>query len=141
MSYANRVITRHFPELVEEGDDIWVTIRNPRIMPPGELSSASDDVETGADGQPVNTGAAMKATYRIGAKLIIGMRVYDPTVIPELDDHGEPLPGVSPLLPTKPGPEDVAKLPMVIINWLGDEMRKVNPQQTPESPGVTGKPS
>ena len=140
--YANRVITKHFPELVEPGDDVWVTIRNPRLMPPGELSSAADDVETDPDGQPVNTGTAMKATYRVGAKIIIGMRVYDPTAPIELDDHGEPLPGGDEaLLPARPGPEDVAKLPLAIINWLGDEMAKINPQQTPESPGATGNPS
>ena len=82
-----------------------------------------------------------KATYRIGARLIIGMRVYDPTVPVELDEHGELIPGDAPLLPTRPEPDDVAKLPMAIITWLGEEMGKVNPQQTPESPGATGRTS
>ena len=142
MAYANRVITKHFTELVEPGDDIWVTIRNPQLMSPGEFTSSEADLETGPDVQPVANEANKRAVNRLGAKLIIGMRVYDPTAPIELDDHGNPLPTAEPvLLPAKPAAEDVAKLPMGIINWLAQELARVNPQQTPESPGATGNPS
>lgn len=109
-------------------------------MPPGELTS--DDIETGPGGEPVADAAAVKATYRVGAKLIVGMRIYDPTAPIELDEQGNVLPGDMPLLPSRNvTPEDVAKLPMTVIEWLGEELAKVNPPQTPESPGATGNPS
>jgi len=141
--YANRVITKHFPDLVEPGDDIWVTIRNPRLMSPGEFTSSGADLEIGPDGQPVANPANERAVNRLGAKLIIGMRVYDPTAPVELDAHGEPVQTDEPppLLPVKPEAEDIAKLPIEIINWLAGELAKVNPQSTPESPGATGTPS
>jgi len=138
--YATPVITRHFPELVEDGDDVWVTIRNPRLMAPGEMLSTADGVQTGPDGEVQDLGVASRASFKLAAKLIIGWRMYDATFIPQLDPQGEPVPGAAAaLLPPVPGPADVAKAPMAVFNWLGEQMATVNPQQTPANPeGTSG---
>ena len=136
--YANRVITRHFPDLAEDGDDVWVCIRNPKLMAPGEMSL--DGIELNGDGTPKVGEDGMRASYKMAAKLIIGWRVYDPAAPIELDEHGEMLPaGDMPLLPSPPTPENVAKLPIEIFSWLGEELGNVNPQLAPA--WTTGNPS
>ncbi len=139
-SYANRVITKHFPDLTEPGDDIWVCIRNPKLMAPAEMSAGAD-IELDGDGAPKVTGDGMRASYKIAAKLIIGWRVYDPSAPIELDEHGEPLTGdgAAPLLPSPATAENVAKLPLEIFMWLGEEIGKVNPQLAPAE--TTGRTS
>lgn len=139
--YANRVITRQFPELAEDGDSVWVTIRNPRTMPPSELRSKSN-VETDAEGKVIETEEAMTAGNEVIAKLIIGWRVYDGSWVPKLDeDTGEPLPGQEqPRLKLPATPQAVAKLPTPIFLWLGEELAKVNPQAPTSDPeGGTGR--
>jgi hypothetical protein len=126
--YANRVVVLDFPDLSEDpvNDPIRVVVRNPKLMPPQELIP-KDDVEL-VEGQPVDPQAAMRSGYEIVAKLLIGWRVYDPTAPIGLDVDLNPV-GDQPLLPQEFTPENVAKLPAVILNRLGDLVQEaVNPQ-------------
>lgn len=138
--YANRVIKLDFPELSEDpqNDPIWVIIRNPRLMPAKEITSASDG--SGAydeTGKIVDRAAAEVATDKLIAKLVIAHRVYDPTVMPEYNPlTGEPLgPTEQPLLPPAPwGPEIAAKLPVEIRVRIAKEFSS---GQSPQQAGPT----
>ncbi|HET9893704.1 MAG TPA: hypothetical protein VFQ44_01975 [Streptosporangiaceae bacterium] len=120
--YANAVITKHFPELAAEGDDIFVTIRNPMTVPPKELTSigrkaaktANEDNDDGQDDD------AAEGTYGIFARLIIRCHAYDSSAIDE-DGHMRVLKA-----PLTAG--DVAALPWPIFQWLGEELGKLSPQ-------------
>jgi len=139
--YANRVITKQFPELAEEGDTVWVTIRNPKTMSPGELRSKSG-IKVSEDGQVEDTDETHNAGNEVLAKVVIGWRAYDATWVPEIDpDTGEPLPGQEqPRLTVPATPEQVAKLPMAIYMWLGEMIAAVNPQEaTSDQEASTGK--
>lgn len=117
---------------------MWVTIRNPQLMAPGEMNPGN--IELSEDGMPKVAEDGMRVSYKLGAKVIIGWRVYDPTVPIQLDEHGEMVPGQEmPLFPSPATAENVAKLPIQIFAWLGGELGKVNPQQPQE--GTTGSPS
>jgi hypothetical protein len=73
--YANRIVTLSFPELTEEGDPtIHVIMRNPKLVPPGEMRRR--DVKLGPDGEP-DSDDAMAAAYEVMAKLIVGWLAYD----------------------------------------------------------------
>lgn len=117
--YANRVITLQFPDLAEEGDPIWVAIRNPRLQPPEKLrpKDVPLDPETG---KPINSDDAVSAMYEIIAGLIIGRRVYD-AMVAEVDDQG--VPADQPLLVLPATPEKVQHLPMEIIQRISEEMK------------------
>ena len=135
--YANRVIHLPFPELAEPqldaagnpvldaagnpvpSEPIWVSIRNPRLVAPGEM--APDDVPVDpATGQPVSPRAANEAMFQIFAKLIIGMRAYDATDF-SIDADGHPLP--QRLLEAPFNTVDVVrKLPNMIINKIAEQM-------------------
>jgi len=123
--YARRVIKLDFPDLAEADDDIHIIIRNPKLVPPGELRRR--DIKVGPDGMPEDMEEATSAGYEVLAKLIIGWRVYDATST-EDDQPRLGLPATAAL---------VAKLPMEIINRLGVELSKVNPQKRTESPEAT----
>lgn len=126
--YANRVIHMPFPELSEdpENDPIWVSLRNPRLVPPEELrpKGVATDPNTG---QPLDTNAAEMAMYTVFAKLIIGWRVYDASYMALDETTGEPLD--QPRLPMPPTPETVAKLPSAILTRLVEEFTQAaNPR-------------
>ena len=70
MGYLNPVITKRFPEL---GDDVWVTIRNPKTMTATELRSKKD-IETDEQGKVVDSDETMGAGNEVIAKIIIGCR-------------------------------------------------------------------
>jgi hypothetical protein len=128
MGYANNVITLTFPELSEdpENDSIHVVIRNPRLMAPSQLKPR--DVDLDAEGKPVDEEDAERASFEVMAKLVIGWRVYDPTAEITVDEKGE-VTSDQPLLPKEYNADNVAKLPMAIINRLATEMAEaVNPQ-------------
>lgn len=115
--YANRTNRITFPDLSEPGDEVYVAIRNPRLVPPGELRGR--DVAMDENGQPVDTAEAEQAMYETLAKLVVSWRVYDATDMG--DDQA--------LLPSPAKPEDVAKLPTEIINQLAEEIQQaVNPR-------------
>jgi hypothetical protein len=139
MGYANRVITLQFPELTDDpADKIWVTIRNPKLVPPAEMRT--DDVEMGPDGvTPVIDEKSTQASYGLFAKLVIGWHVYDASALPELDAEGNEV-GGQVLLPMPATADLIGKLPMEIIARLGEELAKVNPQPIPASQEATGNP-
>lgn len=130
--YLKPVITLPFPDLAgvdEQGRALcWVTIRNPRLMP-GDDIAGSAAVEVGPDGKPVDSGAAARESFKIMAALIVRGRVWDAKWLPELDDSGDPVDpdAEPPLLQMPPSPADVARMPMQILNRIGEEMSKVNP--------------
>lgn len=117
--YSNRVIHLRFDELSEDPavDPIWVVIRNPRLMPPGELRAT--DVPTDDDGKPLDEGAAEDAMYERIAKLVIALRAYDAANITVDEQTGELLP--QELLRPPVTAALVRRLPMEIINRVADE--------------------
>lgn len=136
MGYGNRIIHLNFDELSEtfdpavfaaggtQIDSIWVSMRNPRLMAPGELTPK--EVALDANGQPVNADDASSSMYEIFSKLIIGLRAYDATDF-QIDDTGRPLPQSPLSMPATP--DVVRKLPTVIINRIAEEMTAAaNPQ-------------
>jgi hypothetical protein len=144
--YKNPVITIPFPDL---GDDVRVTIRNPRLIPLSELQSIyasgalseEDKARLAAAkaafeaGQEVPDGAVTDEDaargYGIVARLVIGWRVWDATVPVKVDDDGNLIEDEDTrprLLPSPPSVADVAKAPGSILNAVMDELNQVNPQ-------------
>jgi hypothetical protein len=126
--YANPVIKLNFQELSSDWatDPIWVTIRNPRHVPPEDLRPKGINSE--------NEDEVMAASYAAMAHLIIGWRVYDGSAPIHLDVNGDVV-GEPQLLPMPATPELVAKLPMEIINRIGVEVGEaVNPLSGPGAP-------
>jgi hypothetical protein len=121
--YANRIVTITFPELTEEGDPvIHVVMRNPKLVPPGEMRRR--DVKLGPDGEP-DADDAMAAAYEVMAKLIIGWLAYDATSTEADGDQARlTLPATA---------EQVGKLPLEILNTLAEQLN-VNPQTPTASP-------
>lgn len=119
--YLNRFIDLGFPELAGNDDSgravVWVKIRNPRLIPGQDLLGGAN-VPVGADGKPVDAVAAGRQTFEMMAKLIIAGNVWDAE---SLDD--EP-----PLLNMPPSAAEVGRMPMVILNAIGEELAKANPQ-------------
>jgi hypothetical protein len=116
--YANQFVTLDFPDLSEEGDPIFIKIRNPKTVPVDKLKGATDpiDPETGE----IIRSKAMDSGIEVIAGLIVDWHVYDGTTE---DEDSEPmgLPATAEL---------VRKLPMEIISRISDEIAKVtkNPQ-------------
>jgi hypothetical protein len=128
MGYANRVIRLDFPDLTDDpvNDKIWVTIRNPKLVPSGELTP--EQVTPVVDGQAEDAAAANASMHKMFAKLIIGWRAYDASEIPVLDAAGNPV-GEQALLPMEYTEATVAKLPMEILNAIGREVTEaLNPR-------------
>jgi hypothetical protein len=117
MGYANPVITLPFKELSSdwETDPIRVTIRNPRLVPPAELRPKGLDSE--------DEGEVMLASFEVMARLIVGWRVYDASAPIELDAEGNVV-GEQPLLPLPATAALVAKLPLEIVQRLGEEVKQ-----------------
>jgi hypothetical protein len=110
VGYANRLIRLDFPEFSEPDDPIFVTIRNPRLVPPDTLIVASL-VDRGDD-QPVTTPEALDGNAQIASRLVVAWNVYDGT-----DDTDSPRP-----LGLPATPELVRKLPREIINRIMEEV-------------------
>lgn len=119
MGYANRVVTLEFKELSEdwENDPIRVTIRNPRLVPPNDLRPKGIDSE--------DEDEVMQASFEAIARLVVGWRVYDASAPIELDSDGQATDD-QPLLPLPATAELVAKLPLEIINRLGEEVQQAS---------------
>jgi hypothetical protein len=138
MGYRNPVITRRFDELVEDGDTCHVIIRNPQTMPGTEFTALASrgDTESGEE--------RIKGVCGLIANLIIGWRVWDPTVPVKADlETGELIHDeeTAPRLLQLPATaETVAKLPQAILMDLMEQVTGViNPPQSPAEP--TGKTS
>lgn len=106
-----------------DNDPVWVAIRNPRLIPPHELTPDQDTVVV--DGEAADPQAAARSMHKTFAKLIIGWRVYDCTTPVELNEHGEDI-TEQVLLPSDRTPENVARLPMEIINAIADEVKEAS---------------
>jgi hypothetical protein len=84
-----------------------------------------------AAGNPIDPEDAERAGYEVMAKLIVGWRVYDAT---SLDDN-------QPLLDLPATPESVAKLPLEIVNKIGETLgRAVDADLPSEQDAVAGQP-
>lgn len=143
--YKAPIITLRFPELA---DDIHVVIRNPRLIPMAELRSMYAGVMTDEDKAAIEEARAAAEAGRevpdglvtdeltsrgftMVAGLIIGWRVWDPTVPVRVDGDGnlvEDDETVPQLLPMPATPELVGKLPAEILTRIMDEVNQVNPQ-------------
>lgn len=114
MGYANRLVTIDCQDLVEEGEECWVIIRNPRTLPGEDLRPP--EIKPGPDGEYDPADMTMSANTVI-ARLIQSWHVYDATA-----DENAPLLG-------DPTPETVAKLPVAIVSRIGKELAEAtNPQ-------------
>ncbi|WP_438489582.1 hypothetical protein [Streptomyces sp. S186] len=128
--YTNRVILLQFPEL---GDKVSVLLRNPRLLPPAELTP--EDVPVDANGQPLDPQAANVAMYKVMANLIAAWHVYDATATADtvhidldaddLDAQLQALEGADQVRLVDITAENVARLPMAIINRIGEEIGRV----------------
>lgn len=112
--YANRTTRLEFPDLSEEGDMIYVTIRNPKTVP-ADVLIPQGDVAVDDDGKPTDSEAAMSASYEVMCKLITEWHVYDGTA--EEDD--------SPPLELPATPEKLRKLPFEILTRIAGELGQV----------------
>lgn len=129
--YSKRVIRIDFPDLTDTPeDDIWVAIRNPRLVPPHELVP-DDATPITADGQAADAKAATVAMHAMFARLIVGWRAYDASTPIQLNAVGEDITPQT-LLPHGSGDfnaDNVSRLPMEIINAIGREVKEAsNPQ-------------
>jgi hypothetical protein len=129
LGYKNRVIRIDFPDLSDEDDPIFVIIRNPKLMPAAELSSYADKVS--GDATTTASSRDMDAAYAMFARLVVAWRVYDATAVPELDEAGNAT-GTEELLPLPATAKQIAKLPLEIIERLGQELGKVSPATSRE---------
>ncbi len=122
MAYTNRTIRLNFDGTDETlpnlGDDIWVVINNPMLMPASKLRPKTD-VVVNADGTVADQDAAMLGAQEIVAGLIVDWNVYDPN-----DSSDTPTPIELPATVEK-----IAMLPLVITNKISEIMSKaLNPQ-------------
>jgi hypothetical protein len=122
VAYTNRTIRLDFsggddnyPAL---GDDIFVTIANPMLMPPSKLRPKVD-VELDADGSPKDANEAVNASLEIVAGLILDWCIYDPM---DFSENPEPIP-----LPATA--EIMNMLPLAVTNAVTEILGKaLNPR-------------
>lgn len=127
--YLNRVIKLDFSDewsTDPERDPIWLVIRNPKLVPPGELTG---NVAMNPDGTPVDMQQATDNMYEVVAKLVVAWRVYDATQVPEIDPvTGEDI-TVPELLPMPATAALCRKLPSAFITRVANEIKAaVDPQ-------------
>lgn len=125
--YLNRVIQLTFPELAGRQDDddpdspavIWVTIRNPKLIPGHELIGKGGGTRRDEHGNVIYDERTAAETFGGYAKLIIAGYVLDPS---------DPLDPNPPVLPMPPSEDDVAKYPMEILSRLGEVVSQGTPR-------------
>lgn len=114
MGYRDKFVTI---DLDEYGEGCFVRLRNPKLRPVDDL--VAKNVETGADGKPVDMEKAHLEADRVRAGLVAEWCVWDP-------DTDEPLP-----LPTREDPSPLNRLPSGIFRKIDDEISKAFPQSPP----------
>jgi hypothetical protein len=137
VGYKNPVLTLRFDDLVEDGDTCHVIIRNPRTMPGDQFTALA------ASGETLGDGEKMSRMHQMIAGLIIGWRVWDPSVPVKADSatgeliHDEET--TPRLLPLPATAESVAKLPSEILMAIMTKVTEaINPpQKSAESTGTT----
>ena len=158
MGYRNPVITLRFPELAEEGDNVYVVIRNPKLVPISEMQALSTSTGRLSDAEKARMAAARAAIeagqdpgdllteddanrgFALVARLVIGWRVWDATVPVKLAEDGsliEDEETAPRLLPLPATPELVGRVPSAILNKIMDEVNRANPQR-PTAPQEAG---
>jgi len=134
--YSKRVLRLPFAGLTDDdvNDPIWVAIRNPRLVPPDELVPEQSSGIL-PDGTAADPEAATNSMHLMFARLIVGWRAYDARQPVELDAAGNDI-TVQRLIPnTGPDcftPENVAKLPMEIVNAIVREVEAASDFRTPQ---------
>ena len=128
--YTNRVILLQFPEL---GDKVSVLLRNPRLLPPSEITP--EDVAVDDKGQPLDAQAANRAMYKVMSRLIVAWHVYDASTASSeasidldadnLDEQLDAFEAADQIRLIEITADNVAKLPMAIINKIGEEIGRV----------------
>ncbi len=115
MAYTNRTITLTYEDL---GDDIYVTIHNPMLMPLSMLQPRTQVRIDPNTGEPVDPELAIDGAFEVAARLIVAWNVYDP-----FDDSENPTP-----LPMPATAEVLKKLPQVITMRISEFVgKKLNP--------------
>lgn len=128
--YNNPYVILQFPEL---GDDVSVLMRNPQLLPPSEVTPK--DVPLDDRGQPVDPQQAQEAMYEVFARVIVAWKVYDASESTPLNlgDDVDPVALFESLgAEQSPQPrigaitaENVARMPMRVINRVMEEIAKV----------------
>ena len=107
MGYDNRFKRIDFPDL---GEGVYVTIRNPKTMPPSMLRP--EGISLDAQGNPTNEADAEQAMYKVLATLVRDWYVFDASS----DEDDQPRLG----LPATA--ESIQCLPLEIINKIAAEL-------------------
>ena len=127
--YTNPYVLLQFPDL---GDDISVLMKNPQLLPPSEIQP--EDVPVDENGQPLDQNAAQEAMYKVMARLIVAWKVYeafDPNATLDVDPDADPAAIFESLGAGeqqrlgKVTTENIARLPLAIINRIGEEVGRV----------------
>lgn len=114
MAYTNRTIRLDFPEL---GDDIWVVINNPLLMPISYLQS-NVDIKLDENNRPTEPSQAVDASLDIASRMVLSWNVYDP-----MDTSEEPVPFEMPATVEK-----LRRLPLIIVTKISEIVGKaLNP--------------
>lgn len=113
MGYANRLIRLAFPELTEEGEqEIFVTIRNPKLVPRETTIVAS--IADRPDDKPPTVAEYAAANAEVISRLVVAWHVFDGD-----DDSDNPAP-----LPLPATPELCRKLPAEISDRILIEVQE-----------------
>lgn len=129
MGYSNPYVLLTFPDL---GDDVSVLMKNPQLLPPSEIQP--EDVPTDDKGQPLDPAAANEAMYKVMARLIVAWKVYeafDADAALDVDPDADPAKLFATLGAGEQKrfgtvtPESVGRLPLAIINRIGEEVGRV----------------
>lgn len=125
--YTNPFIRLPFPDL---GEDVSVLLKNPQLLPPADLQP--EDIATDESGKPIDPQAANEAMYKVMARVIVAWKVYEaPSVDITIDPNADPadiLEALGASAPKRLGavtPENIAKLPVTILNRIGEEIGRV----------------
>lgn len=127
--YTNPYVLLQFPEL---GDDVSVLMKNPQLLPPSEIQP--EDVPTDDKGQSLDPQAANEAMYKVMARLIVSWKVYEafaPGDALDIDPDADPADVFATLgagEQTRLGkitPENIGRLPLAILNRIGEEIGRV----------------
>jgi hypothetical protein len=131
--YSNPYILRTYPDL---GDRVSVLMRNPKLLPPAEITPR--DVPVDDRGQPLDQADAQQAMFEVIARIVVKWRVFDGSAaapdLPELNLDADPetleaqVAALSAAEQDPLGavtPENVARLPLVIINDISSVIGEV----------------
>ena len=127
--YTNPYVLLTFPEL---GDDVSVLMKNPQLLPPADLTP--EDVPVDGEGKPLDNQAANDAGYKMMAGIIVAWKVFEafsPADTLDIDPDADPaalFESLSAGVPVRIGkvtPENVGRLPMVVLKRIMEEISRV----------------